>query len=88
MAIDKETFRESGTSAQEMVESAPWMENLKDQAPWLWTELEDFLESPREFVIIKDLWLINDPWTGHYPNRADGLKLLWEIAKELESEGE
>lgn len=88
MTINMDTFRESGTSAEEMLEGAPWMERLKKDFPWLWTELDEFCANPREFVVVKTLWLVNDPWTGHYPNRADGLRLLWEIAKELEAENE
>lgn len=88
MTIDMDSFRESGTSAEEMIENAPWMENLRDKFPWLWTELGEFLENPKEFVLIKILWLINDPWDDHYPNRADGLRLLWEIANELDTKEE
>lgn len=88
MAIDKETFRESGTSAKEMAENAPWIKNLKENFPWLWTELDEFCANPREFVLVKALWLVNDPWRDHYPCAADLLRLLWDLAKEMEAENE
>lgn len=88
MSDGHEFIKKVGPDAKEIESKAPWLANLKKIAPWLWSELEDFLEAPREFVLIKLLDQTADPWMEHYPNRVEALKMIWEIGERYIAETE